>query len=415
MNQVILRQQQRRVDKRNRIIRRKKSLVKICVVLFIELLKKRLIRKKPVPETNSMRQGYMLYNEIIAGNINRFKHFTRCGNKDGFMELVEMISSPNGGQLYMAGRNSLISQGQKIMILISTLIGNSAREKKACWELSTSTISRIEDEVITAIKKVYHREVIIETATTPTSSILDDPKFKWFNQPDYTCIGAMDGCFMSACVSNSLQPRFRSRKNIISWNVLGVCDLNLLFTYSLGGWEGSACDPRVSNDALLKGLTTPAHKFRLGDGIYRLTMYCLTPYQGIRYHLREWGARGERPANKEELFNLRHAQLRNCIERAFGILKKMFPILSNMARYPLQKQIDLIMCTIFLYNFIRRRNLFVFNEDDIENDDDNDNDGQNDDINNNDDHAEAVTWRDTIAQNMWDEYLIILVQRGQHN
>jgi len=60
-----------------------------------------------------MRQGYMLYNEIIAGNINRFKTFTRCNNKDG-------ISSPNGGQLYMAGRNSLISQGQKIMIFIST-------------------------------------------------------------------------------------------------------------------------------------------------------------------------------------------------------------------------------------------------------------------------------------------------------
>jgi hypothetical protein len=115
-----------------------------------------------------------------------------------------------------------------------------------------------------------------------------------------------------------------------------------VFTYSLGGWEGSACDPRVSNDALLKGLTTPINKFRLGDGIYRLTMYCLVPYQAIRYHLREWGARGERPVNKEELFNLRHAQLRNCIERAFGILKKMFPILSNMSRYPLEKQIDLL-------------------------------------------------------------------------
>ena len=38
-----------------------------------------------------MRQGYMLYNEIIAGNINRFKTFTRCNNKDGFMELVALM------------------------------------------------------------------------------------------------------------------------------------------------------------------------------------------------------------------------------------------------------------------------------------------------------------------------------------
>jgi hypothetical protein len=33
----------------------------------------------------------MLYNEIIAGNINRFKTFTRCNNKDGFMELVALM------------------------------------------------------------------------------------------------------------------------------------------------------------------------------------------------------------------------------------------------------------------------------------------------------------------------------------
>ena len=60
MNQVVHRQNQlfvnRRVAKRNRIIR-KKNVVKICVALFIELVTKRLIRKKPVPETNSMRQG----------------------------------------------------------------------------------------------------------------------------------------------------------------------------------------------------------------------------------------------------------------------------------------------------------------------------------------------------------------------
>ena len=33
------------------------------------------------------------------------------------------------------------------------------------------------------------------------------------------------------------------------------------------------------------------------------------------------------PQNKEELFNLRHAQARNVIERIFGVLKKRFRIL----------------------------------------------------------------------------------------
>ncbi len=46
-----------------------------------------------------------------------------------------------------------------------------------------------------------------------------------------------------------------------------------------------------------------------------LQRYCLTPYRGVRYHLKEWGRANERPQNKEELFNLRHSSRRNVIER----------------------------------------------------------------------------------------------------
>jgi hypothetical protein len=35
----------------------------------------------------------------------------------------------------------------------------------------------------------------------------------------------------------------------------------------------------------------------------------------VRYHVREQGAANERPQNYKELFNLRHAQLRNHIEK----------------------------------------------------------------------------------------------------
>jgi hypothetical protein len=36
-----------------------------------------------------------------------------------------------------------------------------------------------------------------------------------------------------------------------------------------------------------------------------------------------------RPVNKEELFNLRHAQARNVIERIFEVLKKRWDILNQ--------------------------------------------------------------------------------------
>jgi DDE superfamily endonuclease len=53
----------------------------------------------------------------------------------------------------------------------------------------------------------------------------------------------------------------------------------------------------------------------------------ITPYRGERYHLKEYSKNP--PQNHRELFNLRHASLRNSIERAFGVLKKCFPIIAT--------------------------------------------------------------------------------------
>ena len=53
----------------------------------------------------------------------------------------------------------------------------------------------------------------------------------------------------------------------------------------------------------------------------------VAPFRGVRYHLKEYSSKG--PENAKELFNHRHASLRNAIERAFGVLKKRFPIIRS--------------------------------------------------------------------------------------
>ena len=68
-------------------------------------------------------------------------------------------------------------------------------------------------------------------------------------------------------------------------------------------------------------------KYYLGDAGFSLKSGLLTPYRGIRYHLKEYSTRG--PQNAKEIFNHRHASLRTIIERAFGVLKKRFPIIAN--------------------------------------------------------------------------------------
>jgi len=60
-----------------------------------------------------------------------------------------------------------------------------------------------------------------------------------------------------------------------------VCDFNLKFTYSLTGWEGSAADAHVYDDAISSDLRIPPGKYLLADAGYPLRMQLLVPYQGV--------------------------------------------------------------------------------------------------------------------------------------
>ena len=62
-----------------------------------------------------------------------------------------------------------------------------------------------------------------------------------------------------------------------------------------------------------------------------------------------------RPQNAKELFNLRHASLRNAIERIFGVVKRKFKILKAAPEYSIETQVDIVIALTALYNFTRLR------------------------------------------------------------
>uniref|UniRef100_A0A8I6YP63 DDE Tnp4 domain-containing protein n=1 Tax=Hordeum vulgare subsp. vulgare TaxID=112509 RepID=A0A8I6YP63_HORVV len=112
-----------------------------------------------------------------------------------------------------------------------------------------------------------------------------------------------------------MQDRFRGRKSIPIQNVLAAVDSDLRFIYVLAGWEGSAHDSYVLQDALSRpnGLKIPEGKIFLADAGYAARPGILPPYRGVRYHLKEY--RGARePENPRELFNHRHSSLRTTVE-----------------------------------------------------------------------------------------------------
>ena len=96
-------------------------------------------------------------------------------------------------------------------------------------------------------------------------------------------------------------------------------------------------------------------KYYLCDAAYTNTRGFMTPYRNTRYWLADY--RRQRALTKEEKFNHAHAQLRNVIERAYGVLKARFPILKQMTPFPFGVQRDVVIACFAVHNFIRKCNI----------------------------------------------------------
>nr|AAU10684.1 hypothetical protein [Oryza sativa Japonica Group] len=107
---------------------------------------------------------------------------------------------------------------------------------------------------------------------------------------------------------------------------------------------------------MLKGFNVPQGKYYLVDGGYANTPSFLAPYRGVRYHLKEFGRGQQRPRKYTELFNHRHAILRNHIERAISVLKKRFPILKVGTHHSIENQVKIPVAIVVFHNLIRMLN-----------------------------------------------------------
>lgn len=128
-----------------------------------------------------------------------------------------------------------------------------------------------------------------------------------------------------------------------------------------------------------------------------------------------------RPANREELFNLRHASARNVVERVFGVLKKRWAILTRPPQFDMSVQAQVPPGLAATHNFIL----------DVDpHDIDNYLDGDRDDLDPNPGQPQAnefgtlaagavtrteknraTSKRDDIAQAMWDDYQQVMRER----
>ncbi|KAK9983730.1 hypothetical protein SO802_033255 [Lithocarpus litseifolius] len=179
--------------------------------------------------------------------------------------------------------------------------------------------------------------------------------FKTHNVPRLkNCIGALDGIHIRVKVSNEDAPRYQGRKGYPTLNVLAAYSFDFKFTYVLSGWEETTLDSGIIKSVLTRNnnLKIPQGKFYLVDAGYMNRIRLIAPYRGVHYHLKEYYVRP--PENANELFNLGHASLCNAIERAFGVLKKRFPIIASTTEpsYCVDTQNEIILSCCILHKYL---------------------------------------------------------------
>ncbi len=187
--------------------------------------------------------------------------------------------------------------------------------------------------------------------STPLSErVAYNPKFFPFFED---AVGAIDGTHILVSPPIGERAAFRDRKGNLSQNVLAACNFDMKFTDLMTGWEGSVADSTLWVEGQRSGaVSIPEGKYVLGDAGFPNCDKCLTPYRAIRYHLQEWARGNKKPQNKEELFNLRHSQFRNVIERVFGVLKARFKILTVPRAFKMVAQVRVVAALCCLHNIL---------------------------------------------------------------
>ncbi|XP_054824887.1 protein ALP1-like [Prosopis cineraria] len=286
------------------------------------------------------------------------------------------------------------------------VLGHNVRNRTMAFFFSRSreTISR-HFHVLQAIISLEAEYLVQPSGSTIPPEILTNERFYPYFKD---CIGAIDETHVRAKVPREEAGRFQGCKDYPTQNVFAACSFDMKFTYVLARWEGTISYSRILKNALSREdkLIIPPGKFYLGDVGFPLKHGLIIPYRGVRYYLKEYSARS--PQTVREIFNHRHASLRNVIERTFGVLKKKFPIIGSGTEphYAFETMVDIVIACCILHNYLMGvdpdENLIAQVDHELSRNHDMDDQVAS---NQEDDYRQGSNLRDNIAAHMWHDYL----------
>ncbi|GMI72827.1 hypothetical protein like AT1G43722 [Hibiscus trionum] len=251
-----------------------------CALSYLYLYYVKYIHKEPC--FTSLQTGEKWMHEMLSGHEKRCFNMFRM-TQNTFRQLCIDLESKHG--LLPSYRISTLEKVGLFVYILSK--GASNRDVQERFQHSGETLSRIFKEVLDAIDGLSSK--ILKPRDHEFKEIPSQIAYDTRYMPHFKdCIGAIDGTHIDVIISEEDQLRYRGRKGTPTLNVLAACDFDLLFTFVLTGWEGSAHDSRIFLDCIsnpsLNFPKPPPGKYYLADKGYPERNGYLTPYHKIRYH-----------------------------------------------------------------------------------------------------------------------------------
>lgn len=301
------------------------------------------------PSRGSTPKGSGFLSELLSADNDVCREMLRM-DKHVFHKLCDILR-----QRGMLRDTAGVLIEEQLAIFLN-IVGHNERNRviQERYQHSGETISRHFNNVLRAVKSLSREFLQLPPVSTPLQILESNRFYPYFED----CIGVIDGMRIPAHVPAKDQSRFRNRKGILTQNVLAACTFDLQFIFVYPGWEGSATASRVLRAVLddpdQNFPPIPQGKYYLVDTGYVNMDGFVAPFPGIRYHLPEYRGANLLPRNANELFNHRHASLRNAIQKSFDVLKTRFPILKLAPQYAFHTQRDIVIAACVIHNHIRR-------------------------------------------------------------
>lgn len=272
-----------------------------------------------------------------------------------FVEIVEELRPSLPVWSYKRNRAPVQAEEKVAAYLMRLSSAASYRHLGAVFDMSETHVRICCRQVGTALLTRYATEVRLPTHD---EAVLSGVEFA-HRYGIHGCIGAVDGTHIPFRCPVGVKEAHWCHKSFHSFHLHAMVDNNFLLWDCHVGWPGSCGDSTVwgsrpfnqgplglleGDPAITRGGFLLPHHFLMGDGGYTVSTSVMTPFSKKKCA----------DSLERAYFNYQQSKARRCVEQTFGIMKKMWIVMTVPTESSKESKVRDVWACCILHNMYLR-------------------------------------------------------------